>query len=248
MTSLATGDPLAAAVVDAIRTGDLPALRELLSGNPGLATASIRDADCDPEAEPVVTRTLLHIATDWPGHYPNGAQTVAVLAAAGADVSAWAGGSSPETPLHWAASSDDVDVLDALLDAGADIDATSKAGRTPLRDATIFGQWAAARRLVERGATAGLWDAAALGLHDRLEELLAADPAPGPDEVNRAFWAACHGGQLAAAQLLRGKGADVNWIPPWEDSTPLDAATRASATAVADWLHTQGARPAAQER
>ena len=33
-----------------------------------------------------MTRTLLHVATDWPGHYPNGAAVVGVLVAAGADV------------------------------------------------------------------------------------------------------------------------------------------------------------------
>jgi ankyrin repeat protein len=48
---------------------------------------------------------------------------VAALVAAGADVHARFTGPHTETPLHWAASSDDVGVLDALLDAGADIEA-----------------------------------------------------------------------------------------------------------------------------
>jgi ankyrin repeat protein len=46
-----------------------------------------------------------------------------------------------ETPLHWAASSDDVGVLDALIDAGADIEVRGAviAGGTPDADATAFG-------------------------------------------------------------------------------------------------------------
>ena len=63
-------------------------------------------------------------------------------------------GPHEETPLHWAASSDDVAVLDALLDAGADIEAPGGVigGGPPLADARAFGQWKAAHRLVERGA------------------------------------------------------------------------------------------------
>jgi ankyrin repeat protein len=69
-----------------------------------------------------VARTLLHVAADWPGHFPNGPEIVGVLIAAGAEVNAPVLHAKPhgsaETPLHWAASSDDVAVLDALLDQG----------------------------------------------------------------------------------------------------------------------------------
>jgi len=53
-----------------------------------------------------------------------------------------------------AASSGDVDVLDALLDAGADIEAPGAVigGGTPLADARAFKQWMVALRLIERGA------------------------------------------------------------------------------------------------
>ena len=138
-------DPLAVAVVEAIRGGDLDGLRRLLADHPGLATARIGGTDG--------TRSLLHVATDWPGHFPRGAATIAALVEAGAEVDArFEGGSHDETPLHWAASSDDVEALDALLDAGADIEAPGAviAGGTPLTDARAFGQWRAAHRLVER--------------------------------------------------------------------------------------------------
>jgi uncharacterized protein len=74
---------------------------------------------------------------------PNGAVTVAMVIEAGADVNARFRRPHAETPLHWAASSNDVDVLDSLLDAGADIDADGGVigGGTPLADARAFGQW-----------------------------------------------------------------------------------------------------------
>ena len=56
-------------------------------------------------------RTLLHIATDWPGYLPHGPDVVRVLIERGADPNHRGGnGEDGETPLHWAASSDDVDV------------------------------------------------------------------------------------------------------------------------------------------
>jgi uncharacterized protein len=243
MTAIPAADPRAAAAVDAIRAGDVDALERLLAHHPELATARVGTSDdrgCDR-----MSRTLLHVATDWPGHHPNGAATVATLVAAGADVNAPFAGRHAETPLHWAASSDDVEVLDALLDAGADIDAPGAiiAGGTPLSDATAFGQWNAARRLVERGATANLWEASTLGLMDRVEELFA-DRPPSPEDVTSAFWGACHGGQRAAAEYLLDRGADLNWVG-WDDLTPLDAARRSGAADVVAWLQDRGARSGA---
>ena len=236
-------EPLARATVEAIHSGDTDGLRRLLDEHPGLATARIGDDGLGG-----TTRSLLHVATDWPGHFPGGPATVAALVAAGAEVDArFGGGSHDETPLHWAASSDDVDVLDALLDAGADIDAPGAviAGGSPLTDARAFGQWRAAHRLVERGARTTIDDAATLGLLDRLEGYFSG-PGPAAADVDRAFWGAGHGGQRACAEYLLDRGADPNWVPPWEPLTPLDAAARSGADDLVAWLRSRGARPAAE--
>jgi ankyrin repeat protein len=125
VTTIRSDDPRAVAAFEAIHAGDVQALRRLLAEHPDLVSARFTD-------ERAHERTLLHVATDWPGHFPHGAATVAALAAAGADVDAAFGGPHAETPLHWAASSDDVEVLDALVAAGADLDAPAPTcGRPP---------------------------------------------------------------------------------------------------------------------
>jgi uncharacterized protein len=253
--SVGADDPLGISVVDAIRAGEVGTLTRLLAAHPGLATARVTGPEPGKEA----SRTLLHVATDWPGHFANGVTTVAKLIEAGADVNARFIGGHAETPLHWAASSDDVDVLDALIDAGADIEAAGGviAGGTPLDDAVAFGQWRAARRLVERGAQTALWHAAALGLMDRIEAHFTSRPlpaphpwgagaTPAPDEVTVAFWCACHGGQPDAAAYLLGRGAELNWVSPWDGLTPLDAAVRESADELAAWLRSRGAASASE--
>jgi uncharacterized protein len=229
-------DSQAVAVASAIRSGDLTELERLLRENPDLATARIVDA-CG------AARTLLHIAADWPGHFPHGAATVALLIAAGADVSAPMIGPHSETPLHWAASSDDVAVLDALLDGGADIEAPGAifTGGTPMSDAVVFAQWRAARRLLERGARTTIWQAAALGVLDRVEEHCAQQPPPSPDEITNAFWAACRGGQQQTAKYLLERGADLNWVG-YDKHTPLQAAHESGAVDLITWLRSQGAK------
>ena len=229
-------DPRAVAAFEAIRAGEVERLGRLLADNAELATARFTD-------EHNHERTLLHVATDWPGHFPNGAAVVAALAAAGADVDAAFGGPHTETALHWAASSDDIEVIDALIAAGADIEAPGSVidGGSPLADAVAFGQWRAARRLIDHGARANLWQAAALGLMERLEPLLAADPPPTRDELANALWCASHGGQRSAAERLLEAGADINWVGH-DDLTPLGAAERSEAHELADWLRSRGAR------
>lgn len=241
MIVIAADDPLAVVATRVVQAGDLERLTQLLRDNPSLATARIGTY---PDG---ISRTLLHAATDWPGRFPNNPQVVQLLIDAGADVNARFGGPHTETALHWAASSDDVDVLDVLLDNGADIEATGAviAGGTPLADATAFGQWKAARRLIERGATSTLFESASLGLRDRIEPLFDSATPPGVAEVTGAFWAACHGGQLGTAKYLVAHGANVNWVSSWDSTTPLDAARRSEADDVVDWLLGLGARSAA---
>jgi ankyrin repeat protein len=170
---------------------------------------------------------------------------VAALVEAGAHVDARFVGRHRETPLHWAASSDDVAVLDALLLAGADIDADGAviAGSTPLADATAFGQWNAARLLVDRGARTGLWEAAALGLLDRVVAMVTGDPPPPTQQITEAFWGACHGGQRATAEYLLDHGAELDWAG-WDGLSPLDAAERSGDADLATWLRSRGGRSA----
>ena len=232
--SLPSDQPLAAAAVHAIHCGDVELLKQLLNQNAELLRAKIDGQ-----------RTLLHVATDWPGHFPNNAATVAALADWGADVNAAFTGRHSETPLHWAASSNDVAVVDALLDHGADIEAVGGiiGNGTSLADAVAFGQWQAARRLVERGARTTLWQAAALGLIDRVREYFTRDPVPTKDEVTNAFWCACHGGQQATAEYLLERGAGLNWVG-YDNLSPLGAAKRSGAKELVEWLHQRGATSA----
>jgi hypothetical protein len=76
---------------------------------------------------------------------------------------------------------------------------------------------------------------------DRLRDYVATT-APDQDTIDHAFWGACHGGQRDAAEYLLDRGADLNWIPPWENLPPLDAARRNEFTELATWLRNHGAR------
>jgi hypothetical protein len=144
---LSRSDPVAQALVEAIHAGKLGALTVLLREHPGLAAARLVD-------DKGGSGTPLHAAADWPGFFPHGPEVVAMLIEAGAEPSAPVRGRwHAETPLHWAASSDDVEVARALIDGGADIEAAgaSIAGGAPIDDAVGHGCWQVARLLIERG-------------------------------------------------------------------------------------------------
>jgi uncharacterized protein len=239
---IAASDERALAVAVAIHKGDTESLERLLRDHPELPTTWIVDSRG-------VARTPLHMAADWPGHFPNAVRAVAILAAAGADLNATVAGprGSAETALHGAASSDDVAVIDALLDSGADIEAPGAifTGGTAMSDAVVFAQWRAARRLLERGAKTTFWQAAALGLLDRVRDFFSAEPAPTAEEITNALWNACRGGQRPTAELLLERGADLNWVGH-DGKTPYDAAQESGDDAFLHWLRERGAEGAAE--
>ncbi len=238
--SLRVGEPLALELTAVLEQGDAGRLERLLAAEPALTHCVVTDHKGGG-------RTALHLFADWPGHRPNPEAIVAILAAAGADLNApavamW----HREAPLHWAASNDDVALIDALLDAGADIEqqGSSINGGSPLSSAVGYGQWRGARRLVARGARTELWHEAALGLLEPIRQRVKADPSLRDGALSGPFWNACHGGQLATAQYLRSNGADPDWLAPWSGQTPLDVAERAGHGDVAAWLIESGAKRA----
>ena len=207
-------------IVEVIRAGDVQSLARMLEVQPDLASTRIVDRGG-------VGRTPLHIATDWPGHFPNGVPVVRALIAAGAQVNAPVTGCSAhsEAPLHWAASSDDLEVAAALIAAGANVEAGggSIGGGTPLDNAVGYGCWQVARLLVERGARVEkLWHASALGLMSEVERLIVSCT---PEQINDAFWQACHGAQPRAAAYLLAHGADMTWVPNYARQSPLEIAS-----------------------
>jgi uncharacterized protein len=236
LRTLPSTDPIAVSVTDAIKAGHVDVLRGLLAAHPDLAQARITGTDG-------VERSLVHIATDWPGHFPNVAATITALAAAGADVNARMpphprDPNCMETPLHWAASSNDVAAADALLDAGADIEATGAifTGGAPLSDAVVFANWDVARRLVGRGAQPTWWQAAALGMLDVVCARWDEQPPPARDEITRAFWHACRAAQQNTAAFLLERGADPDWIG-WDHKTPRQVANESGDADFVAWLN-----------
>ena len=109
--TLRSDKQLALEFTAALKQGEVERLGRLLVADPGLA-------DCVVVNSSGGGRSLLHLFADWPGHNPNVAAIVRMLAGAGADLDWPASGMwHGETPLHWAASNDDVALIDALLDA-----------------------------------------------------------------------------------------------------------------------------------
>jgi ankyrin repeat protein len=75
---------------------------------------------------------------------------------------------------------------------------------------------------------------------DRLRGYFAGDAKPTADEVNEAFWFACHGGQTKAAEYLLDRGADRNWTGH-DGLAPLNAAIRSGNEELVKWLKSGGA-------
>ena len=233
--------PTAVELRTAVHGGHLDLVRRLLAGSPDLARARF------------VARgrsgTVLHFVTDWPGYFPNGPDIVHLLVDAGADPNVTTTGpGKPETPLHYAASSDDVDVAAALIDRGADLETPDGSIGTPLDNAIGYACWHVARLLAMRGTRIEkVWHAAALGVLDTLESLLV--PGINREEISKGFWHACGAGQRRAAERLLNAGADLAWVPDYAEGTALEAATGLGTRQenVISWLRSIGASSAQSE-
>jgi len=226
-------------IVEAVKARDIGMLGVLLDEHPDLVNATIGD---NP-------RTLLHFATDGNVIIDDG-EVVRLLIASGANVHARFSGPHEETPLHWAASIDHTRAIDALLDAGADIDAGGAVigGGTALTDAVVFCRWNAAQRLVDRGAAYDVWHAAAMGDLDKVKIMFDVNGTLHEDSprlpntrdwgekelINGAFWMACRR-DLNTAQYLHLRGADINAVLYTGDA-PLDVARIAGQTRIESWL------------
>jgi hypothetical protein len=205
------------ASVDAIVSGDMPALERLLAEHPELAhERSTRSHGA----------TLLHYvsANGVEGYRqrtpPNVVQVAKLLLRAGADVNATAecygGGDTPlgltSTSVHPAEAGVMTDLLATLTEAGADPQSRD-GGWGKVRAALANGQPEAARWLAEHGATLDLEEAAGLGRLDVVRRFVADDGTlrTGATEGQRreAFrWAAGYGHPDVVTFLLE-HGSDA---------------------------------------
>jgi ankyrin repeat protein len=123
-------------VFEAASLGDVERLRELLDGDPSLATAFSADGF-----------TALH----FPAFF-GGVEAARLLLERGADVDAHGRSWMTGTPLNSAAAGGHTDVARLLLDAGADPDARQASGWTPLQSAAHNGDLELVELLLARGA------------------------------------------------------------------------------------------------
>lgn len=242
--------------VAAIKAGDLDRLKSLIHEDPSLATA--RSSNSHP--------TLLQCLVLDGAHLPNKIEMAQVLIEKGADING---------ALAAAASIDNVEAAEALLDAGAKVDGVG--GWTPLEEALYWGNHRVVNLLLERGSSINnLRIAAALGRVDLIESFFNPDGSLKPEAgkidwpfgdlscveqpdadqsaerqniINNAFIYACAHNRVEAARLLMQKGAEINAIPPGFDysGTALHNAALHGHREMVEFLLKQGANPNIQD-
>jgi ankyrin repeat protein len=171
------------AILQAIRNGDVPTVRRLLSDDPGLARAT------DDHL-----KTPLHWAAEHDRH-----GIARMLLDAGADLEATT--SWGATPLDWAATMGSAKVADLLLERGAQ-------GMDFVAAASL-GKLALVREFLDSGTPlASLFTRAAPA--EPNDHWVPDSARMKGDVISHAFFCACRNGHTAVAAFLLERGADVN--------------------------------------
>jgi ankyrin repeat protein/L-ascorbate metabolism protein UlaG (beta-lactamase superfamily) len=156
------------------------------------------------------------------------------------------------TPLHAAVMGGHKELMQYLIQEGADIDALDKEGRTPLLNAIILKKPELAHTLIEMGADVKIKSkeganaiiyALFFGSKDLIEPIL-----DSGQDVNERYLGgvtmiqgAAAMGQLNAMKILLERGADLNAISD-RGETALYFGVRQGRTEIVDWLFSNGAR------
>ena len=170
------------------------------------------------------------------------------------------------TPLHNTVESNNVEIAEALIAAGADINAKYKqTGHTPLSWAVTYGSFDVARALLRGGASLDLWCAAGMGDLETTQSFWDAQgrladhpsttgssrfdsqglPLPRPpatleDVLGDALYIAARNGRTEVVQFLLERGANVHFRG-FCGGTPLHWAYFANSKPVIDLLLAHGA-------
>lgn len=252
---------------DAIVTGDLDALDELLSANPALVK--------EHSARKHRARLLHYVAANGVEDFrqrtpPNAVEIARRLLDAGAEVDALAetyGGGTYQTTMNLLVSSAhpamaglQSALVELLLDRGAAIDGLAD-DSSPLMTALAFGYPEAAATLVRRGAKiTNVVIAASLGRLDLVRDWVVDRstlshqtplrvpywvhiPEDAPGQIARAMVVACRFGQAEVARFLVGIGV----APMSADQNDMTALHWASATGLLDIMDLLIARGAPLE-
>lgn len=133
---------------------------------------------------------------------------------------------SGRTPLHFAVENNDCEMVEQLLERGADVNVREKTGNTPLHFAAIGNASEVAELLLDRGAYVNAQDSG------------------GTTPLHNA---ASNNASSEAAEVLLSHGADVN-VQNNDGNTPLDLARRGDASETVELLLNRGAITSAQPK